>query len=112
MILYGPKFFSDSFLEGLVDLIFCFDEYTVTDFEVQCWSSSSISRSLVLLLRVCHFFSEELVEGVEVNGILSSLFGGKVSFWMYREVWMVAFVGKEGGDTSGSIQSIVVRELH
>ena len=61
---------------------------------------------------MCHFFSEELVEGVEVNGILSSLFRGKVSFQMYRDVQMVAFVGEEGEGTDGSIQSIVVRELH
>ena len=52
------------------------------------------------------------MEGVEVNGILSSSFGGKVSFQMYRDVQMVAFIGEEGGDTGGSIQSIVVRELH
>ena len=51
------------------------------------------------------------MEGVEVNGILSSSFRGKVSFRMYRDVWMVAFVGEEGGDTSGSVRSIVVREL-
>ena len=52
------------------------------------------------------------MEGVKVNGILSSLFRGKVSFRMYRDVWMVAFIGKEGGDTGGSVWSIVVRELH
>ena len=66
---------------------------------------------MVSLLCMCHFFLEELVEGVEVDGILSSSFGGKVSFRMYGDVWMVAFIGKEGGDTSGSVQSIVVREL-
>ena len=51
------------------------------------------------------------MEGVKVNGILLSLFGGKILFQMYRNVWMVAFVGEEGGDTNNSIQSIVVREL-
>ena len=51
------------------------------------------------------------MEGVEVDEILSSLFGGKVSFWMYGDVRMVAFIGEEGGDTSGSVRSIVVREL-
>ena len=65
-----------------------------------------------MLLHVHHFFLEELVEEVKINGILLSSFGGKVLFRMYRDVWMVAFVGKEGGDTSGSIQSIVVREFH
>ena len=46
------------------------------------------------------------MEEVKVDGILSSLFGGK-----YRDVQMVVFIGKEGGDTSGSIQSIVIQEL-
>ena len=50
------------------------------------------------------------MEGVKVNGILT-LFRGKVSFWMYRDVWMVALIGKEWRDTCGSIQSIVVQEL-
>ena len=52
------------------------------------------------------------MEGAEVDGILLSSFGGKVSFWMYRDVRMIAFIGEEGGDTGGSIWSIVVRELH
>ena len=51
------------------------------------------------------------MEGVKVNGILSSSFGGKVSFQMYGDVQMVAFVGKEEGDTGGSVWSIVVSEL-
>ena len=51
------------------------------------------------------------MEGVEVDGILLSSFRGKVSFRMYRDVWMVAFIGEEGGDTGGSVRSIVVREL-
>ena len=85
MISYGPKFFSDSFLEGLIDLKYfaLMNTYMVIDFEVQCWSLSDISRSLVLLLHVHHFFLEELVEGVEVNGILSSSFRDKVSFQMF-----------------------------
>ena len=51
------------------------------------------------------------MEGVKVNGILLSSFGGKVSFRMYGGVQMVAFIGEEGGDTGGSVRSIVVREL-
>ena len=83
----------------------------VSDFEVWCWGLSGISRFLVSLLHVHHFFLEELVEGVEVNGILLTLFRGKVSFWMYRDVWMVAPIDKEWRDTGGSIQSVVVQEL-
>jgi len=37
--------------------------------------------------------------------------GSYISFWVYTEVRMVSFVGKEWGDTSSSIRSIVVSEL-
>jgi len=34
-----------------------------------------------------------------------------ILFWVYTEVRMVSFVGKEWGDTSGSTRSIVVRKI-
>jgi len=37
--------------------------------------------------------------------------GSYISFWVYTEVRIVAFVGKEWGDTSGSTRSIVIGEL-
>ena len=52
------------------------------------------------------------MEGVKIDGVFLSSFGGKVSFWVDGDVGVVALVGEEGRDTSGSVLSIVVRELH
>ena len=57
-----------------------FDECLVTDFEVQCQSLSSIHRSLVLQLHSSPLLMGELVEGVEIDGVFSSSFRGKVLF--------------------------------
>ena len=51
------------------------------------------------------------MEGVKIDGVFLSLFGGKVLFWVDRDVRVVALVGEEGRDVSDCIQSIVVREL-
>ena len=91
--------------------VLSFDKSLVINFEVWCWSSSSVRGSLVLQLHSSHLLMEELVEGVKIDGVFSSSFGGKVSFWVDGDVGMVALVGEEGRDTSGSIRSIVVREL-
>ena len=48
------------------------------------------------------------MEGVKINRVFSSLFRGNVSFWVDRDVEVVALVGEEGRDASGSIWSIVV----
>ena len=88
--------------------VLSFDESLVTDFEVQCQSSSSVYRSLILQLCSSHLFMEELVERVKVDKVFSSSFRGKVSFWVDGDVGVVALVGKEGRDASGSIRSIVV----
>ena len=91
--------------------ILCFDEGLVTDFEVWCWSSSSVHGSLVSQLCSSHLLTEELVEGVKIDGVFSSSFGGKVLFWVDGDVEVVALVGEEGRDASGCVWSIVVREL-
>ena len=88
-----------------------FDESLITDFEVQCQSSSSVCRSLVSQLHSSHLLTEELVEGVKIDRVFLNSFEGKVSFWVDGDVGVVALVGKEGRDASGSIWSIVVREL-
>ena len=85
-----------------------FDKSLVTDFEVQCQSSSSVRRSLVSQLHSSHLLMEELVEGVKIDRVFLSSFKGKVSFWVDGDVGVVALVGEEGRDASGYIQSIVV----
>ena len=104
-----PKVSLCKFLQGPSGAeVLGFDESLVTNFEVWCWSSSSVCRSLVSQLHSSHLLMEELVEGVKINGVFLSSFGGKVSFWVYRDVGVVALVGKEGRDVSSCIQSIVV----
>ena len=58
-----------------------------------------------------HLLIEELVEGVEVNGVLSCSSGGKILFWIDHDVWVVTFIGKEWWHSGGSTWSIVVWEL-
>jgi hypothetical protein len=48
------------------------------------------------------------MKSVEVNSKLAGLKGSDVAFWVHCEVWVVALVGKEGGDTGGGIRYIVV----
>ena len=43
------------------------------------------------------------MEGVKIDGVFSSSFRGKVSFWMNGDVGVVALVSKEGRDASGSV---------
>ena len=69
---------------------------------------SSIHRSLVSQLHNSNLLTEELVEGVKIDGVFLSLFGGKVLFWVDGDIGVVALVGEEGRDASGSVQSIVV----
>ena len=88
--------------------VLSFDESLVTDFEVRCRSLSSVRGSLVSQLRSSHLLMEELVEGIKIDRVFWSLFGGKVLFWVDGDVGVVALVGEEGRDTSDSIQSIVV----
>ena len=88
-----------------------FDKSLVTDFEVQCQSSSSVYRSLVSQLCSSHLLMEELMEGVKIDGVFLSSFGGKVLFWVDGDVEVVALVGEKGRDASDSIWSIVVQEL-
>ena len=69
---------------------------------------SNVCGSFVLQLCSSHLLMEELVEGVKIDGVFSSLFGGKVLFWVDGDVGVVALVGEEGRDASSSVQSIVV----
>ena len=51
------------------------------------------------------------MEGVKINRVFLSSFGVQVSFWVDGDVGVVALVGKELGDASSCIQSIVIYEL-
>ena len=58
-----------------------------------------------------HLLTEELVEGVEIDGVFLSSFRGKVLFWVDGDVGVVALVDKEGRDASSCIWNTVVQEL-
>ena len=80
MMVKGPRFLCE-FPQGPSGAeVLSFDESLVTNFEVQCQSSSSVHRSLISQLHSSHLFMEELVEGVKIDRVFSSLFRGKVSF--------------------------------
>ena len=83
--------------------VLSFDESLVTDFEVWCQSLSSICGSLVSQLCSSYLLMEALVEGVKIDGVFLSLFGGKVLFWVDGDIGVVALVGEEGRDASGSV---------
>ena len=108
MIVKGPRFLSASFLEGLVVW-----KYLAL---IKAWSPILKSGAGVCLASMGPWYcsctaaisSEELVEGVKIDGVFLSLFGGKVLFWVDRDVGVVALVGKKGRDISGSVRSIVV----
>ena len=51
------------------------------------------------------------MEFIKVDREFSSTSGYEVSFWMYRDVQMVAFVGKEWRDSGSGAQSVVVGEF-
>ena len=75
--------------------VLSFDENLIDDFEVRRQRSFGVSRSLITFLGMGHLLTEELMEGVEVNGVLSSLSGGKVSFQMDCDIGVIAFISKE-----------------
>jgi hypothetical protein len=65
--------------------ILCLDEYLITDFEVQCWSSLGICRSLVTLLGMGHLLMEELMKGIKIHRVFMCASGCEISFRMY--IW-------------------------
>jgi hypothetical protein len=64
-----------------------------------------------MFLGMGHFFPEELVQFIKVNGIFPGMTKGEVMLWMDGDVWMISLIGKERIYSSGSIGSIVVCEF-
>jgi len=71
----------------------------------------SISRALVTLLGSRHFGAEEGVEFCKISHIGVSTFRRQQSIGVDGDRGMVAFVGKERRDTSGSAWSIVISKF-
>ena len=52
------------------------------------------------------------MEFIEVNCEFPGTSRCEVTFWMYRDVQMVAFVGEEWRNSGSGAWSVVVGELH
>jgi hypothetical protein len=88
-----------------------FDKYLVSHLEVQSQSTALGSGDGVTELGRGDGLSEILMELIEVHHKFPCLGGSKVSFRMYGDVRVVTLVGKEWGNASGGIRSIIICEF-
>ncbi len=72
---------------------------------------TGIRKALVAFLSFRDVLSEHLVKFIEICYELSCPSGSDVTIRVNRDGRVVALVGVEGGDTSGSIQSVVIRKF-
>ena len=70
-----------------------------------------ISWELVATLCGRDLLMEFLMEFIKVNCEFSGTSRCEVMFWMYRDVWMIAFVSEEWRDSGGGTWSIIVGKL-
>ena len=94
---YGPKFFSESFLEGQVDRKYLAFMYI--------WSPTLKFRAgdhLALVgpwyhfwIYVSHFLTKEPMEGVKVYRVFLDPSRKEVMFQMNCDIWVVTFISKE-----------------
>jgi hypothetical protein len=83
----------------------------LSNFELRQGSTSGICGALVTFLYGCDLQAQFLVKLIKVNGEFSGTSRGKISLGMNSNVRVVSFIGKEGRDTGGCIQGIVVSEF-
>jgi hypothetical protein len=88
-----------------------FNKYLLSDFKFRCRSSSGIIGFLITFLSGFDLSLENFVQFVQIDSEFSGSGRGKVMFRMYGDVWMVALVSKERGDTGSCTRSIVVGEF-
>src|SRR3979490_3203077 len=89
----------------------CFDKCKVSDLEVWCWKLFGVGQGLVCLLGSKDCSVKFLMMFVQVHNEVLSSRRSEITFGMDGEVQVVAFIGKEGQDSSRSTGSIVVGEL-
>src|SRR3979490_1211946 len=89
----------------------CLDKREVSDLEVWCWKSFDVGQGLVCLLGGEDCLAEFLMKFVQVHNEVLSSRRSEITFGMDGEVRVVAFIGKEGQDSSRSTGSIVVGEF-
>jgi hypothetical protein len=110
--LEWTKIFLRKFLRGVsCPEVVGFNKYLLSNFKFKCQSSSGIVRLLISFLSGFDFSLENFVQFVQIDGEFSGSGRGKVTFQMYGDVWMVALVCEERGDTSSCTRGIVVGEF-
>ena len=82
-----------------------------SDRKLRCRHAVMIRRNLVTLLSFSNRFLDLSVKFVEVGNKLAGLVGSNLLVQGRGEVWIVAFVRKEGGNAGSVIHSVVVSEL-
>ena len=75
--------------------VFGFDVGLIANLEVRSRRVFGVSRTLIALLGVSHFFVKVLVQGFEVNCIVTSACRSHFSFWVNRDVRVVTLVSEE-----------------
>jgi hypothetical protein len=83
----------------------------VANLEVWRWRSAIVGRSLITLLSEPDIFLEVFVELQEIDCELMSTGRSERMFGIDGDVQMIAFVGKEWGDTSGGTRGVVEGKL-
>src|SRR3979490_2660142 len=112
MIPKGPqKLLGEFFGRARCSKELCFDKREVSNLEVWCWKSFGVGRGLVCLLGGEDCSAEFLMKFVQVHNEVLSSRRSEITFGMDGEVQVVAFIGKEGRDSSRSTGSIVVGEF-
>ena len=93
----GTKiFFRELFGGTSGSKMFSFDEDIIANLEIWCQRSVFAGGDLVSFLSIGDHRTELLMKFVKVHYKVMSMGRDEVSFSMDREVWVVAFVGKEG----------------
>ena len=75
--------------------VFGFDVGLIANLEVRSRRAFGVSRTLIVLLGVSHFFAKILVQGFKVDCVVTSVCGGHITFWVNRDVGMVTLVSEE-----------------
>ena len=87
------------------------DECLTSDWELGCSGPSGICGYLVVTLGISYVCLKLLVKLIEVCDKVTCARRCKVALRMNGNIWVIAFVGKEGSDSSRSTGCVVVGEL-
>ena len=77
------------------ELVFGFDVGLIANLEVRSWRAFGVGQTLIALLGVSHFFAKVLVQGFEVDCIVTSVCRSHFAFWVNQDVRMVTLVSEE-----------------